>query len=232
MLMSGLEHRGDHRRHPRQVLPQIRRDGDELFEVLVKSPRVDLNILDDVGDAPIILCLKIEETEDFKFFLDCPRVKLCSALKNFMLVMLCASQCNHYLSFMLLFDHNRSQFFLFQSCNAASCYGGKVTRSLSAASDANPSDCNEEGAILSGKWRFERWASASYSSEECFAFNCCNFNFNTGNVVHWALKLFHHFAEDADRHKLFGGRSLAIQREKPMNLAEDWDRTGLRLVKR
>ena len=56
-------------------------------------------------------------------------------------------------------------------------------------------------------------------------------NSNPGNVVHWALKLFHHFAEDADRQELFGGRSLAIQRERPMDLAEDWDRTGLRLVK-
>ena len=100
--MSGLEHQGDHQRHPRQVLPQIWRDGDELFEVLVKSPRVDLNILDDAEDTPIIWRLMIEETEDFKILLDCPRVKLCSALKDFMLVMLCASQCNHYLSFMLL----------------------------------------------------------------------------------------------------------------------------------
>ena len=52
----------------------------ELFEVLVKSPRVDLNILDDAGDAPIIWCLKIEETEDLKILLDCPLVKLCSSL--------------------------------------------------------------------------------------------------------------------------------------------------------
>ena len=80
LMMSGLEHQGDHQRHPRQVLPQIWRDGDELFEVLVKSPRVDLNILDDAGDAPIIWCLKIEETEDLKILLDCPLVKLCSSL--------------------------------------------------------------------------------------------------------------------------------------------------------
>ena len=71
---------GDHQRQPRQVLPQIWRDGDELFEILVKSPRVDLNILDDAGDAPIIWCLKIEETEDLKILLDCPLVKLCSSL--------------------------------------------------------------------------------------------------------------------------------------------------------
>ena len=41
--MSGLERYDEHRRHPYPVQT-------EMFEILVKSPRVDLNIQDDAGD--------------------------------------------------------------------------------------------------------------------------------------------------------------------------------------
>ena len=36
-------------------------------------------------------------------------------------------------------------------------YGGKVTHSLSPATDASPSDHSEGGSLLSGEWRPSRW---------------------------------------------------------------------------